>query len=75
MAAMRPTPNQAQLLKLYREQDHAKNHLAHKRRYQRVIGIGLGGAGLAAAIAGMPFMVSVLLWGMGFVSWRILRAV
>ena len=28
MAAMRPTPNQAQLLKLYREQDHAKNHLA-----------------------------------------------
>jgi hypothetical protein len=68
---MRPTPTQGQLLAKSREEAR----LARKRRYQRVIGIGLGGAGLASAAVGLPFQVSVMLWAFATASWAILRAV
>ena len=72
---MPPSRTQSQLLKLYQAENAEKTRLAHKRRYQRVIGIGLGAVGLAAAMVGMPFAVSVALWAMGAISWRILKAV
>jgi len=65
------TPTQGQLLAKYR----AEAHVARKRRFHRVIGIGLGAAGLATALVGMPMLVSLLLWGCGIASWQILKAI
>ena len=65
------TPTQAQLLA--RSRDEAT--IARKRRYQRVVGIGLGGAGIAAAIGGLPLSVSIGFWVFGAISWAILKAV
>jgi hypothetical protein len=67
----RPTPTQAQLLARSREE----TRLAHKKRYRGLIGLGLGAAGLAAALAGLPFLVTLALWGLGVASWMILKAV
>ncbi len=53
----------------------AEVRIARKGRYQRVIGIGLGGAGLASAAVGLPFQVSLMLWAFAAASWAILRAV
>ena len=36
-----------------------------KKRYRGMIALLLGGAGLAADLAGFPFSVSLVLWGMG----------
>lgn len=57
------------------EQARAEARIATKRRYQRLIGIGLGGAGLAVMLAGLPAMASIGLWGIGAASWAILKRV
>lgn len=48
---------------------------ALKKRYRKLIGIGLGGAGVAAALTGMPMTLTFCLWGLSFVSWKVLEAV
>ena len=62
------TPTQAQLLKLYREADKRP-----KRTHYHVISLGLGAASIAAAIVGLPDMVSYALMGCGVASWLILK--
>lgn len=57
------------------EQAREEARIAGKRRYQRLIGIGLGGAGIAVMLAGLPFMTSVGLWALGAASWAILKRV
>ena len=52
----------------------AETALLRKKRYRNLIGLGLGAAGLAADLAGMPFAVSLVLWGMGAGVWVILKA-
>lgn len=49
--------------------------LARKKSYQRLVGLGLGGAGLAAMICGLPDALGYAFWGLGGVSWMILKAV
>lgn len=65
------TPTQGQLLAKTR----AEAQLAHKKRYRRLIGLGLGGAGLAAALAGMPLVFSLGLFAVAAAAWAILKAV
>jgi hypothetical protein len=57
------------------EQAREEARIANKRRYQRLIGLALGGAGLAAALAGMPMEVTLGLWAVGAASWAILKRV
>jgi hypothetical protein len=63
-------PFQSELIARNREE----LHLARKRRYRNVIGLGLGGAGLAAAFAGLPISVSLMFWAAGLIAWAILKA-
>ncbi|MBL8550195.1 MAG: hypothetical protein JNJ73_09425 [Hyphomonadaceae bacterium] len=63
------TPTQAQAI----EANRAELRLARKKRYRNLIGMGLGGAGLAVAFAGLPISVSLLLWAAGFVAWALLK--
>ncbi|MET0182590.1 MAG: hypothetical protein ABW199_06870 [Caulobacterales bacterium] len=49
--------------------------LARKKRYRNMIGIALGAVGVALAIAGMPIILSIMMWAFGFLSWMILKAV
>ena len=58
-----------------REQAQNEARLANKKRYRRVIGVGLGAAGVAVALVGMDWTVSAGLWGLGAASWAILKAV
>ena len=51
-----------------------ETRMAIKRRYRGMIGVLLGGAGLAAALVGLPFEMSLALWGLGLASWAILKA-
>ncbi len=57
------------------EQAREDARMARKKRYRNMIGIALGGAGVATALAGMPIMASVALWGVGAAAWAILKAV
>ncbi|MGE3143105.1 MAG: hypothetical protein AB7L65_07260 [Hyphomonadaceae bacterium] len=57
------------------ETARAEARLARKKRYRNVIGLGLGGAGIAAALAGLPTSVSVIFWGLGLAAWALLKAV
>jgi hypothetical protein len=66
---MRPTPTQSQLLARAREEAA----LARKKQYRRLVGLGIGGAGLAAALAGLPMEVSIALWGFGLLAWAMLK--
>lgn len=68
---MRTTPTQGELLIRAR----AEATVARKKRYQRVIGIGLFAAGVAVAFSGAPLEVSFALWGFGALSWFILKRV
>jgi hypothetical protein len=52
----------------------AETALARKRRYRGIIGVVLGGAGLAATLAGLPLEISLAFWGLGLASWAILKA-
>jgi hypothetical protein len=68
---MRTTPTQGQLL----IRSRAEASIARKKRYRRVIGIGLFAAGIAMAFIGAPLEVSFALWGFGALSWFILKRV
>jgi hypothetical protein len=64
------TPFQSEVL----ARNRADLRLARKKRYRNVIGLGLGGAGLAAAFAGLPISVPLLFWAAGLVAWAMLKA-
>ncbi|MES1201800.1 MAG: hypothetical protein ABUS57_10175 [Pseudomonadota bacterium] len=64
-------PTQAQLL----AQNRQKTRVAHKKRYKNVLGIAFGAAGLAAALGGMDWTVSVMLWGLSAASWAFLKSI
>lgn len=63
------TPTQAQAI----EANRVEMRLARKKRYRNLIGMGLGGAGLAAAFAGLPISASLMFWAAGFVAWALLK--
>lgn len=65
------TPTQSQLLAKTRDEVR----LAHKKRYRGVIGLGIGAAGLAATLAGMPLIFSAGLFLLAAVARAILKAV
>ncbi len=68
---MHSTPTQAQVLAQLR----AEAGGSRQKNYRRVIGLGLGAAGLAASLAGMPMELSIGLWGLAALAWAILKAV
>jgi hypothetical protein len=70
-----PTPTQSQLLAMYRAENEAKARKKVKKSYHKVIGIGVGGAGLAAMLAGLPDAVGWGLMLLGPISWMILKRV
>jgi hypothetical protein len=51
-----------------------ETRLAIKKRYRGIIGVLLGGAGIAASLAGLPLEMSLGFWGLGLASWAILKA-
>ncbi|MGE3303375.1 MAG: hypothetical protein AB7M12_09705 [Hyphomonadaceae bacterium] len=57
------------------ERARAEARLAMKQRYRRLVGLGTGSAGLAAALAGLPMTVTLGLWAFGAAAWAILKAV
>ena len=69
------TPTQSQLLAQYRAENEAKARKKIKKSYHNVIGIGIGGAGLAAMLAGLPDELSWGLMLLGPVTWIILKRV
>lgn len=64
-------PTQSELLKRSR----SDATMARKKRYQRVVSLGLLGAGVIVGLAGMPIEISVGLWVFGAVSWFVLKRV
>jgi hypothetical protein len=48
---------------------------AHKKRYQSLLGLAFGAAGLAAVLAGLPDLVSYLLWAVGVAAWMYVKSV
>jgi hypothetical protein len=41
-----------------------------RKAFRKVIGLGLGTAGTACALVGMPWFVGAGFWGLGIVLWR-----
>jgi hypothetical protein len=57
------------------EKNRADLRLLQKKRYRGLIGIGIGAAGLAAGLAGLPLSVSIGIWLVGLMGWAWLKAV
>lgn len=55
--------------------NRAAARLSTKKRYRGLIGLGIGGAGLAAGMAGLPLTASVGIWALGMAAWAFLKAV
>ena len=70
-----PTPTQSQLLAMYRAENEAKARQKMKKSYHKVIGIGIGGAGLACMFTDLPDAVGWGLMLLGPISWMILKRV
>jgi len=64
------TPSHAQQIARLK----AETRLIRKKRYNGMIGIMLGVAGVAAMAAGLPDLVSFGFWGIGAIAWRLLKA-
>jgi len=54
-------------------QSRASGRRARRKRFQNVIMLGLSGAGLAAALAGLPLAVSLAFIGVGIAAGIALR--
>lgn len=55
------------------EQAQRRGRRARTKRFHNVIMLGLSGAGIAAALAGLPLGVSLAFIGVGIVSGLVLR--
>lgn len=54
------------------EQAREDARKARKQRYLNVIGVATGAAGIAMAMAGLPFGTAFI-WGFGAVAWFIIQ--
>jgi hypothetical protein len=49
--------------------------MAQKQRYRQLVALAFGAAGLAVGFADAPIEVSLALWGLGALSWAVLKAI
>jgi hypothetical protein len=57
------------------EQNRADTRAAQKKRYKSLLGLAFGVAGLASMLAGLPDLVSYLLWAVGVAAWMYVKSV
>ncbi len=57
------------------EQNRIDARAAQKKRYKNLLGLAFGAAGLASMLAGLPDLVSYLLWAVGIAAWMYVKSV
>ena len=57
------------------EKNRADARAIQKKRYKGLLGLAFGVAGLASMLAGLPDLVSYLLWAAGVAAWMYVKTV